>query len=339
MTILDNYSLLKHNTFGINFNTKYYVEILNIQAFNELINDSRFINENHFILGSGSNVLFCNDYNGIIIHLANKGIRIIQSNDDSVIVEAAAGELWHDFVLFCLNNKLYGSENLALIPGSIGAAPVQNIGAYGVEQKDIFYKLTGYNLQKNQFEEYDNFHCNFSYRNSIFKNQLKNNFIVFTVQYKLSKKPNINLTYKELQKELNNFNILSPTPENIFDIICRIRQSKLPDYNIEGNAGSFFKNPIINKSLFENIIKDYPAINAWETEDGNYKVSAAWLIENTGWKGKRINDAGVSTKHSLILVNYNTASGNQIYELSENISDSVQKKFAISLEKEVIIIK
>ena len=339
MEILENYSLKEHNTFGIDAKCNYYVSIRNEDEIVELVNSDIFKNNKIFILGGGSNILFADDFKGLVIDVNIRGIKIIDSEDDFVIIEAGAGEYWDDFVTLCLNNKFYGLENLTLIPGKVGAAPVQNIGAYGVEQKDYFHSLSGYNLETNKFDSLDYEECKFSYRDSVFKYELKNKFIITQVRYKLNKKEKLNLSYKELSNEITKFNIEKPGAKLVYDTVRRLRTSKLPDYRLFGNAGSFFKNPIITIDKFKSLKEKFPEIKSFNIADDKVKVPAGWLIEQCGWKGKREGNCGVSDKHALILVNYGNATGNDILELSMKINNSVKDKFDIELEKEVLIIK
>ncbi|MBI5323776.1 MAG: UDP-N-acetylmuramate dehydrogenase [Ignavibacteriae bacterium] len=339
MEILENYSLKNHNTFGIDAKADYYVSIRNEDEIEELINTEVFSKNKFFILGGGSNILFAEAFKGLIIDINIRGIRIIESHDDYVIVEVGAGEFWNDFVTLCLNNKFYGLENLALIPGKVGAAPVQNIGAYGIEQKDFFYSLSGLNIESKFFVTLNNDDCIFNYRNSIFKNELKNKFIISYVRYKLSKTEIINLSYKELSQEIIKFNIEQPDARIIYDTVKRLRTNKLPDYRLMGNAGSFFKNPIISEDKFSKLKNIYPEIKGFTQPGKKVKISAGWLIEQCEWKGKRIGDSGVSEKHALILVNYGNANGREILELSMQIKQTVMEKFDLELENEVLIIQ
>ena len=339
MEILENISLKKLNTFGVEVKARRFVAVRNEHDIKELF-DSDILGENNsLILGNGSNVLFVNDFDGLVIHSQMRGITICESNDDYVILNVAAGELWHNFVTISLTNKYFGLENLALIPGTVGAAAVQNIGAYGSEQKDFFFSVRGYNLIQNEFQELDAEQCRFGYRDSVFKNELKNKFFITSVKYKLSKREKVNLSYSELLHEAERFGIKQPDARYVYDTVCRLRKSKLPDPKILGNAGSFFKNPVVSESTFNDLKEKYPEIKGYRNIDDKIKVSAAWFIEKAEWKGKRIGDAGVFNKHALILVNYGNASGKDIYELSEKIRLSVLEMFGVNLEPEVQIIK
>jgi UDP-N-acetylmuramate dehydrogenase len=316
----------------------YFAQINDPIDIERLVETDIYRQNKHFILGAGSNILFTSDYHGLVISINIKGVEISQTTKEFAILEVGAGELWHNFVTTCVQSNLYGLENLALIPGTIGAAPVQNIGAYGAEQKDCFDSLTYFDFTKNEFCRLSFNKCNFQYRNSIFKKELKNNAIITSVRYRLSKKKNLNLNYKDLQKELIQSGIKNPNLQQVFESICKIRKRKLPDPNILGNAGSFFKNPIVSLENFERIKSNDPAVIGFKAENGCMKLSAGWLIEKAGWKGKKFGDVGVYDKHALVLVNYGNATGQEILDLSEKIIESVFNKFEILLEKEVQII-
>jgi UDP-N-acetylmuramate dehydrogenase len=338
MNILENISLKQYNTFGIDVKAKEFAAIRSEEELFSLAESGSLTVQNPFFLGGGSNVLFVEDFNGIIVHSAIRGMKIIDSDDDTVILEVGAGEKWHDFVTIALKNSYFGLENLALIPGTVGAAPVQNIGAYGVEQKDFFLSLRGLNLETLEFEELGFDDCKFDYRDSVFKHGLKNKFVITSVKYKLKKNEKPNLSYSELRRETEKFSIDKPDAQFVYDTVCRLRMSKLPVPEYLGNAGSFFKNPAVELKKFEELKNAYPGINGYKQKDGKIKLSAAWLIEQCGWKGKRIGDAGVFDKHALIIVNYGNASGSDIYELSEQIIKSVFDKFGIYPEREVLVI-
>ncbi|TAL66865.1 MAG: UDP-N-acetylmuramate dehydrogenase [Bacteroidetes bacterium] len=338
MEILENYSLKNLNTFGIDAKADYYVSIRNEEEIEELVNTGIIQNNKFFILGGGSNILFADNFKGLVIDINIRGIKIIESKEDSILIEAGAGEFWDDLVTLCLNNKFYGLENLALIPGKVGAAPVQNIGAYGVEQKDFYDSLSGYNLESQKNETLNYNKCRFNYRDSVFKLELKNKFIITQVRYKLNKSENLNLSYKELSQEIDKVNVEKPDAKLVYDTVRRLRTSKLPDYRLLGNAGSFFKNPIISENNFNKLKERYNDIKGFNLPDAKVKLSAGWLIEQCGWKGKRIGNTGVSEKHALILVNFGNATGKEILELSEKIRHKVIEKFEIELENEVLII-
>jgi len=338
MNIIENCSLKNYNTFRIDSKAKYFASINNFNEVKPFIKSEIFQKENKLFLGGGSNLLFLEDYNGLVVHIQIKGMKIVKSSRETVVFDVGAGENWHNFVKLCLNNNYYGLENLALIPGNIGPAPVQNIGAYGVEQKDFFVSCQGYDLEQDRFRTLSYNDCKFGYRDSIFKNELKDKFIVTSVRYKLTKTDKVNISYKALSDELLLNNIITPKPKDVFETVCRIREEKLPNPDLIGNAGSFFKNPVIPVEQFDNLIERFPSIPSFPSKTGLVKIPAAWLIEQCGWKGKRMGDVGVHEKHSLILVNYGNASGREIFNLSEQIIQSVKYKFGIVLNREVLVI-
>jgi UDP-N-acetylmuramate dehydrogenase len=337
MVILENYSLKKHNTFGVEAKSRYYVDINYRSDIHEVVQCDEFQNNQHLILGGGSNILFTEDFDGIVINMNLKGIKITNSSDGDVELEVAAGVIWHDLVKTCLKSKFYGLENLALIPGKVGAAPVQNIGAYGVEQKDFFTGLKAFDFETKEIIELNKEDCKFGYRDSIFKNELKGKAIVTSVKYKLSKKFYINDSYKALRHELGKFSFIDQDAQYLFDTICRIRNSKLPDINKIGSGGSFFKNPVISQSIADKLLEEFPDMPNYPTNDGMVKLSSAWMIDKSGMKGFRRGDAGVYDKHALVLVNYGNASGKEIMSIAQEIKEKVEEKFGIALENEVIV--
>jgi len=339
MEIFKNYSLKNYNSFGIDVKANYFVNIKTMSDLTKLTQSKLLEGKKYFILGAGSDVLFANDFNGVILNIELKGMHIRDYNDDELILEVYAGEQWHNFVETCVKNGYHGVENLAMIPGKVGAAPVQNIGAYGAEQCDVFWKLKAYNIESNAEIILNKQECKFGYRDSIFKNKLKDKVIITSVEYKLSRKEKFNFSYKELDKIIHRFPWVKPDLQYVFNTICRIRNSKLPNPEILKNAGSFFKNPTVSNYKFQELKKEFPDISGYELKNGNIKLSAAYLIEKAGWKGKRIGDTGVYDKHALILVNYGNASGKDILSLSDKIQDSIQNKFGVKLEKEVIVVE
>jgi len=336
--IEENYSLRNLNTFGLDVKAKYFVSVSNTSDLEDVLSSKVFAENKHFILGGGSNLLFTSDFDGIILLLNIQGIKVVEEDVSSVIVECGAGEKWDDLVQFCVRNKFYGIENLAKIPGRAGAAPVQNIGAYGVEQKDCFQKLYGYNLISFAYVEMSNQDCRFGYRDSVFKNELASRFIVTSIRYKLSKMKKLNISYKELAKEIENTKIKDVDIQDIYDIISTIRKNKLPDPDEIGNTGSFFKNPVVSLTYYQNLKKNNPEIPGYILSENEVKIPAGWLIEYCGWKGKSLGNAGVHKDHALVLVNNNNASGEEILALAESIEQSVCQKFGIALEKEVIVL-
>lgn len=338
--IFQNYSLQNLNTFHIEASAKYYIEINHLSDIDELVNSKEFANEKLLVLGGGSNLLFRNDFDGIIANIKLVGIELIDEDIDSITLKVAAGETWHTFIEYTVANKYFGLENLALIPGKVGAAPVQNIGAYGIEQDIAFVSLKGYNLETKSYQTLSKSECQFSYRNSIFKNELKDKFIITSVNYKLFKKPNFNLNYKEILDELEK-DSLEINQRNIFNSIVKIRTRKLPNPELVGNCGSFFKNPIVSKTQLDKVISINSDCKYFKTEvDNEFKISAGWLIESVGWKGKSYltTDAAVSENHALVLINRGNAKGSDIYNLSEKIIEDVKTKYVVELEREVNII-
>lgn len=338
MNILKDISLKPYNTFAVDVKADYFASINNVDDVFELMDTDIFLKNKKFVLGRGSNVLFIEDFHGLIISIDIKGIHITESTDDYIILDVGAGEDWSSFVQTCVKSGYYGVENLALIPGKVGAAPVQNIGAYSVEQKDVFVSLTGVDLLKKEIVHLNKVECKFGYRTTIFKEELKDRFIITSVQYKLSREKKFNLSYKELEQEVTKFPGAVIDLQYIFDTVCRIRKSKLPGVEEIGNAGSFFKNPIVSKEKYDELMGLYPSMKGYHS-GFSFKLSAGWLIEQCGWKGKRNGDAGVYYKHALILVNHGNASGKEILNLANEIQTSVLKKFGINLEPEVLIIR
>ncbi len=339
MLIEKNKPLRELNTFRVEAAADYFVSVKSKKDIAELCRSGIIKSERLLILGGGSNVLFTGDFKGLVIHPEILGMNFKSTNDDYVVLETGAGESWNKFVETTVKNRLYGLENLALIPGKAGAAPVQNIGAYGIEQESLFEYAEGIDLETGSTFRLNKHECEFSYRNSIFKKSLKDKVIITSVGYKLSRLHVLNLNYKDLQVEKDKFNVNEPDQQWVFDAVCRIRKRKLPDPADLGNAGSFFKNPIITKTTYNDILSVDPTIPSYPAESaGMVKVPAARLIELCGWKGQRRGDAGVCEKHSLILVNYGKASGKEIMLLSQDIIGSVADKFGITLEREVITI-
>lgn len=302
----------------------------------EFLADNRFNEAPLLILGGGSNILFRQDYKGVLVKNEIKGIEILKESSHDVLVRIGAGENWHQFVLYALDQGWYGIENLSLIPGTIGAAPIQNIGAYGVEIKEVFDHLEAIHLETFQPASFSNQDCRFGYRDSIFKREAKGKYFITRVTLRLSKVANPNLSYGALQKEVAD--IPAPTPRDVSNAVIRVRQSKLPDPAEIGNAGSFFKNPEIGRELFNDIQKGYPNIPSYPISEEIVKVPAGWLIETTGWKGLRRGDYGVHARQALVLVNYGDAKGSEIYDLSSEILASVQETFGIMLEREVQVV-
>jgi UDP-N-acetylmuramate dehydrogenase len=338
MKVLENHSLKKLNTFGIDATAKYFVEFRSIENIKEILSEKKFSTGNKLILGGGSNLLFTKDFDGIVLKNELKGIELIKEDTDFYYVRTAAGEVWHEFVMHCIKNNYAGLENLSLIPGNVGASPMQNIGAYGAEIKDHFYELEAFHIADKTIHTFNNSQCKFGYRESVFKRELKDQFIITSVTFKLLKKPKYNTSYGAIEKELEAMNSKEVTIQAISKAVCNIRMSKLPNPAEIGNAGSFFKNPEVVKGKYEFLKIKYPTIVGYGLENGNVKLAAGWLIEQSGWKGKTFGDAGVHKLQALVLVNYGNAKGNEIFNLSQKILESVKEKFGIELEREVNII-
>jgi len=338
MIVQENYSLKQLNTFGINASAKFFATISSTDEFKEILSDQLFNGVSKLILGGGSNLLFTKSFDGIVLKNNLKGIELTKEDEDYYYVKAAAGEVWHEFVMHCIKNNYAGLENLSLIPGCVGASPMQNIGAYGVEIKDSFFELEALHIQDLSIHTFNNSDCKFGYRESVFKRELKNQFIISSVTFKLSKKPNFNTSYGAIEKELETMGISELSIQAISKAVCNIRSSKLPNPSEIGNAGSFFKNPEVSRNKYESLKASFPTIVGYELENGNVKLAAGWLIEQSGWKGKTIGDAGVHKLQALVLVNYGNASGNEIYDLSQKIMDDVKEKYGVELEREVNII-
>ncbi len=338
MIIHENYSLKKLNSFHIDASAKYFVEVTSLKEIQTILSSTIFRTTPKLILGGGSNLLFTKDFDGIVIKNNLSGISIIKEDEECYYLKAGAGEVWHNLVMHCINNNYAGLENLSLIPGNVGASPMQNIGAYGVEIKDCFQELEAFHIHDKAKVNFTNADCKFGYRESVFKHENKNQFIITSVTFRLNKKPKFNISYGAIEKELEAMGTKQLSIQAISKAVCNIRNSKLPNPVEIGNAGSFFKNPEISKLKYEELKTEFPAIVGYDLENGNTKLAAGWLIEQCGWKGKTVGDAGVHKLQALVLVNYANAKGNEIFDLSEKIMNSVKQKFAVDLEREVNII-
>ena len=337
MDIEQNISLKPYNTFGIDVTAGYFAEIPSVVDLEEIYR--KFNAEQVFILGGGSNVLFTQNIDGIVIKNSITGKSLIGEDDDFYYVKSGAGEVWHDLVLFCIKNNYSGIENLSLIPGSVGAGPMQNIGAYGVEIKDVFHELEAFNIATKEMEKFTLTDCEFGYRDSVFKRKYKNKYVIVSVILKLRKVPVFNISYGAIDAELKKMGVEKLSIKAISDAVINIRQSKLPDPKEIGNSGSFFKNPEVTGERFENLKKKFPDIIGFPLENKEkVKLAAGWLIEQCGWKGKRIGNTGAHKNQALVLVNYGNATGKEIYNLAMRIQQSVKEKFDVLLEPEVNII-
>ena len=333
--IASNFSLKNYNTFNIDVKSDKFISI---NSEDQLINFlSQYKNEeNIFVLGGGSNVLFSKDYKGTIVHISIKGKKIIEELDDSIIIEVNSGENWHEFVKWSIENNYGGIENLSLIPGNVGAAPIQNIGAYGVELKDVFDSCRVLSIDSKKIQHYNKGECQFDYRTSVFKSKPKNKYIILSIRLKLTKEPHsYNLSYDSLKDRFKGKEI---NLSNISEEIIKIRESKLPDPKKIGNCGSFFKNPFIDSMKLDKLLEKYPELPYHKSHNGLYKIPAAWLIEKMGFKDKNLGDAGVYINQPLVVVNNGNASGSDILNFTNSIKKSVQEEFNIDLEEEVNII-
>ena len=339
MEIKKNISLKAYNTFGIDVAAAYYASFKSVADLEYALSEQKRLafTGKRLILGGGSNVLFTKDFDGLVLKNEIPAIEKIQEDDDFIFIKAGAGVNWHQFVLYCLDNNYAGVENLALIPGNVGASPMQNIGAYGVEIKDVFYSLEAFHIEEKSTEIFKNADCCFGYRESIFKTIYKNKFVITSVTFKLLKNPVFNTSYGAIETELEKMKISSLNIQSIANAVIHIRKSKLPDPAIIGNAGSFFKNPLVSGKNFHDLKIMYPGLPGYALKD-DFKVAAGWLIEQCGWKGFRKGDAGCYAKQALVLVNYGQAKGAEIMALSNDMIKSVMDKFGITLEREVNII-
>lgn len=337
----EHFDLQAHNTFGLSVRARYFCQAVNVQQIREALQFAHEKSLPLLVLGGGSNVLFREDYPGVVLHMSSRGIDLISDSADLLLVRAAGGENWHGFVEHCLHAGLHGLENLALIPGCVGAAPIQNIGAYGVEVKDLIESVEVLDVISGEVATLSGAQCQFGYRDSIFKRSLRGRKIVVSVVFRLHREPRINLSYNALAQAMAG--TPDPQPQQVFDAVCAIRRSKLPDPAVLGNAGSFFKNPVVSREVFQELSLAWPGLPAFpatasaETEVAvdSVKVPAAWLIEKTGWKGRKIGQAGVYHLQPLVLVNHGGASAADIIALAEQVMASVMRMFGIRLEPEV----
>ena len=337
MQIHNNFSLKKYNTFGIEAKAKQFVAVHNLAELKSILENHA--SDKKFILGGGSNMLLTQDIDALVIHVDLKGKKIIKEDDDFVWVESQAGENWHEFVLWTINQNFGGLENMSLIPGNVGTTPVQNIGAYGTEIKDTFVSCEAMNILSLEMKSFTKEDCNFGYRESVFKQEAKDKYVITSVVFKLTKRNHkINTSYGDITKELEKQNITTPTLKDVSNAVIAIRQSKLPDPKELGNSGSFFKNPIISKELFEKVQQKFPEVKFFEVSPTEVKVPAGWLIEHSGLKGYRKDDAGVHKNQALVLVNYGNATGQDILNLSKYVQKTVFDKYGIEIEAEVNVI-
>lgn len=337
MKIEQNKSLKHYNTFGIDCKAARFVSVNDVEELKRVLKEHA--GEPIFILGGGSNMLLVNDIDHLVLHVALKGIQVVTEDEEHVYLEVMAGENWHEFVLYCIDNDYGGVENLSLIPGNVGTSPIQNIGAYGVELKDTFYSCTAVHIATQVEKIFSKEACDFGYRNSVFKNEAKGKYVITSVTFKLTKTHHQqNIGYGAIQEQLEEKGITNPGIKDISEAVIAIRQSKLPDPKVLGNSGSFFKNPIIDNDTFQQFRKQFPEAPFYEVSPTTYKIPAGWLIEQAGFKGKRYGDAGIHKNQALVLVNYGNATGNDIWDLAMKIQKVVKNTFGIYIEPEVNII-
>lgn len=337
MEIQTQFSLKNYNTFGIEAKAKQFVAVHSMDELKTVLKEHP--NEKKFILGGGSNMLLTRDIDALVIHIDLKGKKIIGENDDFVWIESQAGENWHEFVLWTIDQNFGGLENMSLIPGNVGTTPVQNIGAYGTEIKDTFVHCEALSVENRETKKFTKEACHFGYRESIFKHDVKDQYVITSVVFKLTKRNhNINTSYGDIATELAKMNITTPSLKDVSNAVIAIRQSKLPDPKELGNSGSFFKNPIVLKSDFKNIQAKFPEMKFYDVSETEVKVPAGWLIEQAGFKGKRFGDAGIHKSQALVLVNYGNATGQEILAVAKNIQETVFKIFGIQIEAEVNVI-
>jgi UDP-N-acetylmuramate dehydrogenase len=335
--IIQNISLKPYNTFGINVTANNFVSVSTIDELKEILSSKDYPNK--LILGGGSNMLLTKNFEGLVIHMNLKGIEIVSQDDDFVYVKGSAGENWHEFVVWCIDNDFGGIENLSLIPGNVGTAPIQNIGAYGVELKDVFYSCEAISINTHKLETFNKETCNFDYRNSIFKNEIKGQYIITSVIFKLTKQHHkLHINYGTIASALEAMNITNPTIQEISKTVISIRESKLPNPKVIGNCGSFFKNPIVSKAQYNKLLKNFKDLPSYPVSDDEVKIPAGWLIEKSGFKGKRFGNYGVHKNQALVLVNYGNANGSDILNLSKLIQKTILRIFGISIEAEVNIL-
>ena len=335
LAIQENISLKPYNTFGFDVNTRYFIEIRGLDELKEFREMNQAENLPYLLLGGGSNILCTGDFKGIVLRISNKGIRLIEETHDEVLVEVSSGENWHEFVLWSIEQGFGGLENLSLIPGNVGSSPIQNIGAYGAEVEKCIDKVTFFSLESGEMVHMSREDCKFGYRDSIFKHELKGKAIIWKITFRLSRHPILNTSYGAIGRELESMGVKEPTIKDVSNAVIHIRSSKLPDPQVLGNAGSFFKNPTIENENAKALQKDFPAIPVYHLPGGKVKIAAGWMVEQCGWKGYRHGDAGIHQQQALVLVNYGSATGLEILSLARQIQQSVMQKFGILLETEV----
>lgn len=335
--VKEHFDLTNYNTMGVSAKSRYFASVSSPNELRQLLLKPDYKLVPKLMLGGGSNILFANDFEGLLVHLDIKGREVVEESDEHILWKLGSGENWHESVIGAIEKGWGGIENLSLIPGSVGAAPIQNIGAYGVELEQVFHSLEALDLDTGVLKTFDHSDCKFGYRDSVFKNELKGKNVITSVTLKLSKNPELNTEYRALSDKLEEKGIDGPTIKDISDAVIEIRQSKLPDPEEIGNLGSFFKNPVISETEFKRLSSEFPEVPNYPDKNG-VKVPAAWLIDQCGWKGERLGDAGVHKMQALVLVNYGNATGAEIIGLAEKIRASVHEKFGVALTPEVNIV-
>lgn len=335
MILHTNFDLSRLNTLGLRAEAELFFELKNEQDLQTLMKDSSLRSKNWKILGGGSNLVLPSVVHGLTVHIANKGHSLVKEDDDAWYVQCAAGEVWNDFVQWTLEQGYAGLENLSLIPGTVGAAPIQNIGAYGVEVKDTLHEVTCVDLQDGSFKTFSNKECHFSYRDSFFKQEGAGRYMVWSVLFRLPKKFHLHLEYGDIRKEVER-RFSTATPKAVAEAVIAIRQSKLPDPLVIGNAGSFFKNPIVTADKRNDLLKDFPDLVSFPANHDNFKLAAGWLIDRAGWKGRKLGPVGMYEKQALVLVNHGGASADDVWKLAQKVSADIQGLFGVSLEAEPV---
>ena len=338
LPIQSDFSLRRLNTFGIDAKALAYLAVQDVSVLQALLEDKRLAAMPRLVLGGGSNIVLTRDFPGLVLHLRNRGIQIIDEDTEATYIRAAAGENWHQFVLWTIDKGFGGLENLSLIPGSVGAAPIQNIGAYGVEVKDCLYSLTAFDLETGALITLDNDACQFAYRDSVFKHALRDRAVILDVTFALPKNWQPNTRYADVAQELSARKLSQPNPKDISEAVIAIRSRKLPDPALVGNAGSFFKNPVVTEIKRNELLESYPSLVSYPQHDGCYKLAAGWLIDQCGWKGKALGAAGVYEKQALVLVNRGNAKGEDIVALAKSIQSDVEQRFGVLLEPEPVFV-
>ncbi|XOD66489.1 MAG: UDP-N-acetylmuramate dehydrogenase [Flavobacteriales bacterium Tduv] len=338
MKIRENISLKPFNTFGVEAKARFFAEIHTVEDLDAVFSHPELHLFPRLILGGGSNILFTKDFEGLVLKITLKGQEIVEKDNDKVIIKVSSGERWHDLVCWTVDRNFGGLENLSLIPGTVGAAPIQNIGAYGVEFKNTLLDLQAYEITTGKLKNFSCKECRPGYRDSSFKKEWKDQYIILSISLTLQKNPKLNTSYGMIQKELENMQITQPTVKTVSQAVINIRKNKLADPEKIGNGGSFFKNPIVTRQFYERLIAQHPDIISHPTSKDQIKLAAGQLIEKVDWKGKRLGQVGVYDKQALVLVNYGGATGEEIYNLSERINQAIKKKFDILLEREVVIV-